>query len=397
MEHLTEPTLWAFLLQATALMLYIPASYIAYRWVRVPLKRERVKQSLTQLGIIQTEELEEIMAGEYRPRHYIWPLAILMLGMSGLYAMTHPYVIQLGLWSGWLDEVIDILGADDLFPRARAILVGRFLFWGWCGAYVYSFHLTWRRFLTYDLTPSVYVFTANRFFLAFGVGAIVGVGVGTFSTAAGVPFDVNMATVSIVVFFIGFFPEQGLNWIAASAQKALGQRGGIAKEIRLSEIEGLSIWHQGRLRQEGIENVQNLATADVPALVVGAPFPVHQIVDWVDQAILLTYASQEQFEALEKVGLRCASDVLTAAGDNKRLNQLANATGLNKDGLRMLHLALQSASNIKMVSRFRWQSSMDRAKMKEAAAIQLSQPSPVPAPTGLPREQEEIAFEEEEQ
>jgi hypothetical protein len=116
----------------------------------------------------------------------------------------------------------------------------------------------------------------------------------------------------------------------------------------------------------------------------------------VDQAILLTYASQEQFEALEKAGLRCASDVLTAASDSKRLNQLASATGLNKDGLRMLHLALQSALNIKMVSRFRWQTSMDAAKVEEAATIQLLQPSPVPAATELPREQEAVMFEGEE-
>jgi hypothetical protein len=394
MEHLTEPTLWAFLLQAVAFVAYIPLSYLAYRWVRAPLKRDRVKQSLSQLGIVQTEELEETMAGEYRLRHYLWPLSLACLTTMGLYALTHPYLIQGGLWVGILEEVINVHGGYNTFPRA--IVGGRALFWGWLGAYIYSFHLTWRRFLAYDLTPSVYIFTSNRFWLAITIGAIVGVGVGTFSTAAGVPFDVNMATASIVLFSIGFFPEQGINWIAATAQKALKQQGGIAKETRLSEIEGLSIWHQGRLRQEGIENVQNLATADVPALVIGTPFPVNQIVDWVDQAILLTYASQEQFEALEKAGLRCASDVLTAAGDNKRLNQLASATGLDKDGLRMLHLALQSALNIKMISRFRWQSSLDTAKMEEAAAIQLLQPSPAPSTMQLPREQEEIMFEGEE-
>ena len=253
-----------------------------------------------------------------------------------------------------------------------------------------------RRFLAYDLTPSVYIFTANRFFLAFSVGAIVGIGVGTFSTAAGVPFDVNMATVAIVLVFIGFFPEQGLNWIAATAKKTLGQRGGIAKETRLSEIEGLSIWHQGRLRQEGIENVQNLATADVPALVIGTPFPVNQIVDWVDQAILLAYASREEFEALEKAGVLRASDVLTTTSDDECLNDLADAAGLKKSELKVLSQVLQSALNIKMISRFRWQSSLDTAKMEEAAAIQLLQPSPVPTATRLPRQQEEIMFEGEE-
>ena len=64
MEHLTEPTLWAFLLQAVLLSCYIPLTYLAYRWVRAPLKRDRVKQSLSQLGIDMTKELEEVMAGE---------------------------------------------------------------------------------------------------------------------------------------------------------------------------------------------------------------------------------------------------------------------------------------------------------------------------------------------
>ena len=58
MEHLTEPTLWAFLLQAILSTGYIPLSYLAYRWVRAPLKRDRVKQSLSQLGIDMTKELE---------------------------------------------------------------------------------------------------------------------------------------------------------------------------------------------------------------------------------------------------------------------------------------------------------------------------------------------------
>ena len=91
-----------------------------------------------------------------------------------------------------------------------------------------------------------------------------------------------------------------------------------------------------------------------------------------------------------------ASDVLTAAGDNEGLNELADATGLKKSELQVLSRVLQSALNIKMVARFRWQSSLDTAKMEEAAAIQLLQPSPVPAATGLPREQEEIMFEGEE-
>jgi hypothetical protein len=392
-QPIPEPALWSFLLQLTVFMLPIPTSYLAYRCMRVPLRRDRIKQSLSQLGIIQTGEMEETMGGEYRLRHYAWPLVTTCLVTAIFYSLTHPYPIQRGVWAGLLEEVVDIFDADDRFQTP--FLIGRFLFWTWMGAYIYSLQLTLRRFLAYDLTPSVYVFGTNRFLLAWVIACTVGTMFGTLSAAAGVPFDVNMATVYTIVFFIGLFPDQGLNWIVATAQKALKLQGGIAEETHLSEIDGLSIWHQARLKQESIENVQNLATAYVPGLVTGTPFPVNQIVDWVDQAILLTYTRPEQLGALKKVGLRCASDVLTAAGDSRHLNQLASATGLNKDGLRVLHLALQSAINIELVSRFRRQSSTE-TEQEEATALQPSQDSAPTPVTQMPREQEEVMFENEE-
>lgn len=386
-----QPTLWAFLIQALGQVLGILGSYIAYCWVRVPARREQVKDSLTRLGVARIDELDRAF-GEYTLKNYFWPLCFAaMVALVG-FAFSHPYFVQLGVMAGWIEEVIDIFAEDALFPRP--ILTARFFMWASLGAWIYSFHLVFRRFLAYDLTPSVYIFVANRYILAMVVASIVGVGVGTFSTAAGVPFDVNMATVSIISFFIGFFPEQGLNWIAAIAQKSLKLQGGIAKETGLAEIEGLSIWHQGRLKQESIENVQNLATADIPALVVSTPFTVEQIVDWVDQAILLTYASRDQFAALEKVGVRCASTVLTAGGDSKWLSQVVNATGLDKDGLRVLHLALQSAFNLELISRFRQQSGVEAAKKSRTATHQRSRTSP--NAMVLPREQEALMFESEE-
>jgi hypothetical protein len=155
----------------------------------------------------------------------------------------------------------------------------------------------------------------------------------------------------------------------------------------LAEIEGLSIWHQGRLKQEGIENVQNLAAADIPALVISTPFSLNQIMDWIDQAILLAHTSTLQFQVLAKVGLIRASDFLAITDDSKGLNDLAEATELKKSELKILSKILLSALNIKLVARFRWQSSLDRTQVTQAAAIQLPQP---PAAVPLPREQEEL-------
>jgi hypothetical protein len=363
MERLTTPSLWAFLFQVLALPSYIPLSYLAYRWVRAPQKRKWVKQSLAQLGISQTDQFENTIAGDYHLKHYFWPVVLAYVFTSLAYTATHPYPIRLGMWVGVLEEMID---TGTSFPLA--IVAGRILFWGWLGAYVYSFHLTWRRFLTYDLTPSVYIFTSNRFLLAFAVGAIVALGVGMFSLTAGVSPEVNFVALCVVTFFVGFFPEQGINWFTATAKKTLRQQGGIAKEIRLSEIEGLSIWHQGRLKQAGIENVQNLAAADIPALVVELPFTINQIIDWVDQALLLVYTSPKQFASLANVGVFRASNMLSFMSDGKELHALADAAGLDRNQLKLLARSLQSAFNIKLVLSFRSQTSVEASNNEASAA-----------------------------
>ncbi|MBN1219685.1 MAG: hypothetical protein JXM69_12210 [Anaerolineae bacterium] len=363
-------------------MFFIAVSFVAYRWVREPVKRNRARQALELLGYTETEGLagEEVaeseqlvdpqksaVVNEYRLRHYIWPVFLACLLTFIVYAIAHPYAIQFGLWSGVLEEVIDIFGMDDVFPRR--ILAGRILFWGFIGAYTYSVHLIFRRFLSYDLTPSIYIFVANRLWLAMTVGAIVGVAVGTLNNAAGMSFDVNLALVSVILFVIGFFPDHGLTWLVSTAQTILKQRWNPSKELNLSEVEGLNIWQQARLKQEGIENVQNLAAANVADLVVSTPFTVNQIIDWIDQAILTVYASQNQLESLEKVGVRAASDLLTNTHEGRYLAELAEAAALNKSELKVLKRSLESALNMTLVARFRWQSSLDEEKIEEAKNI----------------------------
>lgn len=367
MDFLTELTLSAFLLQAVLVVLYIPLTYAAYGWAHVPRKRKKFVQSMSQLGFYHTKNWEDAITDGHRLRYFLWPLAGAMVLTFITFALTHPYVTQSSLRIGLIEEVIDVFGPDN--PLPRAVAVGRFLFSGWLGAYLYAFYTIIRRFMDYDLTPKVYIFITNRFLLAFVVGGVVGVGLGTFSSAAGMSFDVNLATVSIVTFFIGFFPEQGLNWIIATAQKALSRQDSLVKETQLAEIEGLSIWQQGRLRQEDIENVQNLATADIPELVMQTPFAVNQLIDWIDQAILLIHTSPERLTPLQRIGISRASDILEIATDAAGLADLVDATGLKESELKILGRMLRSAINIQMVTHFVWQSSLDDDRIAAAAQI----------------------------
>lgn len=392
-----EATLAVFLFQMLLLSAYIPVSYLAYRWACAPKKHVRVRESLFELGTPFAQMKQQTHMYEYSARDYTWPVLIAWFVNVLTFSLTHPYAIERGLWVGVLEEFVNIFGVDD--PTQRALLAGRFLFYGWSGAVAYSLFMIGRRFLDYDLTPRVYVYTAIRFTLAFVISAVTGVMLGVTSTMSGIGFDLTLATVAVVAFVIGFFPERGWEFLSQATRTALTQRGRDSKEVRLAAIEGLSIFQQGRLRQDGIENVQNLATATIPALVTHTPFSVGQLIDWIDQAILLVYTSDDQARALGKLGIIRASDVLINTLNEESRTQLVSslsekkadalelseiiadntsggvgvdqiaqslsdiarveARAVNEAELLILTRGLQSALNMELVAYYRWKSSLN--------------------------------------
>ena len=62
----------------------------------------------------------------------------------------------------------------------------------------------------------------------------------------------------------------------------------------VSELDGLTVWHEARLEEEDIENVPNMATADLVELLLNTRFPPNRVVDWVDQALFYTQLGPEQ-------------------------------------------------------------------------------------------------------
>jgi hypothetical protein len=366
MQFLNEPSLLSFVVQALTFALIIPVLYVAYRQARAPEKRHRIRQALAQLGIERSEEIEQALKDEYRLRHYFFPILIATVGAIVLYSTTHPYILKTGVWTGFVEEVISIFGQTN--GITNDIIHGRLLFWGWLGAYVYSLNLLIRRFIAYDLTPSVFMYVVGRFVLAWAIGVAVSLGLAMTLRGTGLATDATVTTVFVLIFFIGFFPDSGLDWLTAFSKKFISTGGGIAKETRLSNIEGLSVWHQGRFSQEGIENIQNLAAADIPALVIGTPFTVGQIIDWIDQSILLVYANDDLYNMLEKTGVRCATDFIVAS-DDATLELLSTASEISASKLKMLRLAVQSAPNIEIVAKYKWQTSLDMPRKEAAKAL----------------------------
>jgi hypothetical protein len=91
----------------------------------------------------------------------------------------------------------------------------------------------------------------------------------------------------VVAFVIGFFPlvgMQALQRFTAAALRSVVPSGTPA--YPLNQIDGLSMWYESRLLEEGIEDMQSLATANLVDVILHTRVPVGRLVDWVDQAHL---------------------------------------------------------------------------------------------------------------
>jgi hypothetical protein len=60
----------------------------------------------------------------------------------------------------------------------------------------------------------------------------------------------------------------------------------LESDYPLRDLEGLNIWYESRLIEEGVESMQNLCSASLVDLMLKTRLPVMRVVDWLDQAYL---------------------------------------------------------------------------------------------------------------
>jgi hypothetical protein len=219
---------------------------------------------------------------------------------------------------------------DALVPNPTPVTMA------FLGAYFFSVQMLFRRYVRRDLRGSAYVAVVLRVVLAvIGTWVVVEI-------ADGADWESSNWKLLTAGFVIGVFPK--VAWqIVRSVFAKLSHRALPSMESRLplSELDGLTVWHEARLEEEDIENVPNMATADLVDLLVSTRFPGDRIIDWVDQAILLTHLGADQArtsrprgsltrrfrqsgqpelpptarERLSAHGVRTASELLQAAAD----------------------------------------------------------------------------------
>jgi hypothetical protein len=75
-------------------------------------------------------------------------------------------------------------------------------------------------------------------------------------------------------------------------------------------LDGVDKGHARELRACGITDVQNMASANPIQLLLQTSFGLYQILDWMDQALLVTAVGWEHANRLRLLGVRTASNLI---------------------------------------------------------------------------------------
>ena len=174
--------------------------------------------------------------------------------------------------------------------------------YGFLGAYVFGISSLVRQFVTDDLQPRYYASLTIRFVTVFVLSWLV---------YLILPASEESQAL-LVAFFIGLFPATGLRLVQRVVTAVIGMVSqGFNEPLPLSKLDGLNAYHEDRLLLEGIENMQNLASANTVDLMLRTRFTVEQIIDWMDQSLLQIHV-RDRFEDFRRSGIRTATDFMDA-------------------------------------------------------------------------------------
>ncbi len=183
---------------------------------------------------------------------------------------------------------------DGSFPvatffRPELSLVG----YAFLGSYVFTLLHVLRGYQRRDLHPKTYNTIVVRILSAYALALVVSV------------VYVGPAA-EVVMFFVGFVPESALVWL----REKLSQGSGAWRIVPLHEpapltaLEGIDLYDRTRLAEEGVNNVEALAHADIVDLMSSTRISAAELVDWTDQAILYLRVGGDAAAQCDKEGGR---------------------------------------------------------------------------------------------
>jgi hypothetical protein len=142
---------------------------------------------------------------------------------------------------------------------------------------VFNLGVPVRRTFQADVTEHVHWGALNRLLLSLGLALCL----------HSIPLPAKSHISPSLFLMIAFMPRVIITKLRKEFTRALSGPNETTSDLSLQMVQGIDIWKEQRLEEEGIEGVQNLGTVDVLSLAVTTHYPLRTLVDWIDQAILI--------------------------------------------------------------------------------------------------------------
>ena len=214
------------------------------------------------------------------------------------------------------------------------------------GAYFFSIQMLFRRYALKDLRGSAYIAVSMRIVLAI-------IGVWVLTAVNGQLGLLGEGTLFAVAFAVGVFPLVLWQIISHHLKKLKFLTvPSMRSALPLDQLDGLSVWHQVRLEEEDIENVPNMATADLVDLLLNTRLAPNRIVDWTDQAILHTQRGPDAADKraqLHARGVRNATTFLQVAATRTTLFD----DEAHRKLVPALEVGIRSTANLQLIQCWR--------------------------------------------
>ena len=247
---------------------------------------------------------------------------------------------------------------------------------GFLGVYFFTINMIYRRYVRADLTPKTYAYTAMRLLVTMVL-------VWAVSTLPQFPEgSVLESGLLTVAFVIGIFPESGLTLIQEYFTKITSKRFGQknSEHLSLTNLEGINLYDQARLLEEGIDNIENLAHHNLMELIVRTRIPTQRLIDMFDQSILYLHlgpgtpdsSNSNNLEAsensesgirskLKELGIRTATDLIACHKKIKNMNDSNQEIDLFLNKLDIIITSLEDDEWFNYVKSWRRSSALQDA------------------------------------
>jgi hypothetical protein len=287
------PSLLAFAHRVRSNRRYVGARLEVLRCYLVAARHYASTRGRAETARIFTAGLGKEALEQNRP-------GFLML-MGGAAALSIPFLLVATLSAAYMFP--DLIGELALY----AAVTGDFeeglrgLMFAGYGVYVYTLLLIIHRMQSAALSSEFLLAATLRSLITLVLGFVAGQteliqAVGTDNQSR------------FLYFIMGAFPSWALQALRRRVVSIFQPTVPSQEALSLEYVDGINDQISERLEELGISDIQHLASADPGELTLRTLYPLARSIDWVDQALLITYL-RDKIGVARQLGVRGAIDM----------------------------------------------------------------------------------------